>query len=66
MSINAADACLWEKPDSETEEWLTSCNNTFSLLELPCDAGFNFCPFCGGELSFSDPEEDEDEDGESE
>lgn len=65
MSTRPADSCFWEKPETETEEWLTSCNNSFNLLELPCDAGFNFCPFCGGDLSFADPE-DLDEDGDDE
>lgn len=45
--------CLWTQIEGRYEDpWITTCNNEFYLNSglTPEENGFEFCPFCGGEV----------------
>lgn len=52
LSSNMMKACVWE-PESE-DTHLTGCDKNFTFTDGGvADNGFEFCPFCGGHITFA-------------
>jgi hypothetical protein len=43
------DVCEWKFYDNETNQWKTSCGQTFWMGRhiTPVESGFTFCHYCG-------------------
>jgi hypothetical protein len=52
--------CQWIHLDGMDEEyWLTECGNDFQFITGGVeDNGFQFCPYCGGELMEAEKDEE--------
>lgn len=59
--------CRW-KVDApfEDEHFEADCGGAWCMVESsdPADAGYNFCPTCGGRIVFVPPEPEEEDDDE--
>jgi hypothetical protein len=58
-----APVCNWSQEDDESDCWVTSCGNAFSLNDgTPSDNSLKHCCYCGRHLTETrwEPEPDED------